>query len=265
MIKVFVGCAANGEDVESQAVLEYSIRKHASEPVSIAWMQLNRDHGSIYCSDNGVGWDTSRWATPFTALRWSIPAACNYEGKGIYFDSDFIVQADIAELWHTPMLPGKMIMFNVRPDCCVWDCAVAAQHLPTLPELQTMPLAHNRMVRYLDVHPELVQTFPITANWNVMDFGLPEDLDRPLFKAIHYTRMDRQLQLQYALPRLKAAGQKHWFKGAVKPHEHKGLQKLFDDLLNEAIGEGFTPESYMPQTPYGAYAVRTSIDRKRNR
>lgn len=47
-VHVFVGCAANGEDAESQAVLEYTLRKHSSLPVDIVWMRQSPDTGVIW-------------------------------------------------------------------------------------------------------------------------------------------------------------------------------------------------------------------------
>lgn len=103
-IRVFVGCSANGEDAESQAVLEYTLRKHASRPVELTWMKQTHDRKSFW-----HGWNTSSWSTPFTGFRWGIPAACKYQGRAIYMDSDVIIMADIAELFDQPMLPGKVL------------------------------------------------------------------------------------------------------------------------------------------------------------
>src|SRR5215207_9690112 len=128
MIRVFVGCAANHEDIESQAVLEWSIRKHASEPVSITWMQLSRDPASPWS-----GWNTSQWVTPFSGFRWAIPAVCGYEGKAIYCDSDVIFMADIARLWDQEFESGKAVMAkggnSWRLCVSLWDCAEMQAHL----------------------------------------------------------------------------------------------------------------------------------------
>lgn len=99
-IKVFVGCDPNDCDLEQMMVLEYSLRKHSSLPVNIHWMQLSRNPESFWFSkpETGEGWNTVKWATPFSAFRWSIPAHCNYEGRAIYMDADMLVMSDIAEL-----------------------------------------------------------------------------------------------------------------------------------------------------------------------
>ena len=43
-IKLFVGTAPNGEDAESQMVLEYTAKKHSSMPIDIVWMKHSNDH-----------------------------------------------------------------------------------------------------------------------------------------------------------------------------------------------------------------------------
>ena len=59
-VKLFVGCCSNGEDAESMAVLEYSVKKNSSLPVDITWMMQTHDETSPY-----YGWATETWATPF--------------------------------------------------------------------------------------------------------------------------------------------------------------------------------------------------------
>ena len=74
-IRVFVGCDPNNCDLEQMMVLDYSIHKHTSAPVEIVWMQLSRDPESYWYSnpETGEGWDTTKWSTPFSGFRWSIP------------------------------------------------------------------------------------------------------------------------------------------------------------------------------------------------
>ena len=76
-VRVFVGCAPNHEDAESQAVLEHSIRKHASLPVDITWMKLSRDPVSPFS-----GWNTELWPTPFSGFRWAGSGRENEEASG---------------------------------------------------------------------------------------------------------------------------------------------------------------------------------------
>ena len=51
-IKVYVGCAPNGEDAESLMVLDYSIRKHTDRPIDVVRMHVG-------AHPNWTGWDMS--------------------------------------------------------------------------------------------------------------------------------------------------------------------------------------------------------------
>lgn len=251
MIRVFVGCAPNGEDAESQAVLEYSIRRLASEPVEIVWMRQSRDPQSFW-----HGWATQQWATPFSGFRWGIPAACNFEGRAIYCDSDVIFCADIAELWHQAMAPGHAVLAKHGGRMCVslWDCAAARAHVLPLAKLKTDPRSHGEMGRRARAG-RFVGTFE--GQWNCLDGqGFP-DLGDSRIKAIHYTDMSCQPQLKHALPRLAAAGQKHWFDGTVRAHPRPDLQALFDLLLEAAAEAGFRTEDYLPDDSFGAITKKS--------
>lgn len=259
-IKIFVGCAANDEDLESQVVLEYTIKEFASQPVDIVWMQLSRDPRSPFYSapEKNEGWATERWATPFSGFRWAIPALCGFQGKGIYIDSDFLVRADISNLWNQPFLPNRVIIArgDGRFCCAMWDCEAAKQHLPAFETLQRNPNSHSMMQQYFaNTHSRLVQPFA-DGDWNRIDLDLPQGIDAPNIKAIHYTRMERQLQLKHSLPRLKAEGRKHWFDKQTKPHDRPDLQDMFDAYLVKAKDEGHTIEDYRHRPPYGAYRIR---------
>ena len=104
-VRIFVGCDPNNCDLEQMMVLDYSVHKHARQPVVITWMQLSHDPHSAWYSDQetGSGWHTEHWATPFSGFRWAIPESCNFEGRAIYMDADVIVLCDVAELWSHPM------------------------------------------------------------------------------------------------------------------------------------------------------------------
>lgn len=273
--RVFVGCSANHEDLESQAVLEYTLREHSSVPVDIVWMRLSRDPDSPFYSDHPNGWRTDNWATPFSGFRWAIPALCGNEGLAVYMDSDFIVRADIAELLSTPMQPGKVVVAKgesqSRRYCCsLWDCAGAGQAIArallgagmataapvhALTAMRSSPDTHRRLTDFFATHHNLVQSFAPDADWNVMDFPPYPPLDAPHIKAIHYTRMERQVHLKYAVPRLKAEGKVHWYDRDIVAHDWSELQTLFDGLLVSAQESGYTLDRYrLPE--YGKYHIR---------
>jgi hypothetical protein len=265
-IRIFVGCAANHEDLESQSVLEWSIRKHTSADVEITWMKLSRDPASPFYSDMmkaGAGWNTANWATPFSGFRWAIPALCGFEGHGIYLDSDFIVTGDIAELWDQEFEPGKVAMAkgmgSWRYCCSKWNCAVARNHLWPLDELKAKPESHKTMnARFSGA--SFVQAFE--GAWNVLDGAGFPSVRYPPIKAIHYTSMPHQPQLRYAVPRLAAQGRKHWYDGETATHWRPDLLELFDELLAEATANGYGPERYAQDPIFGAYSKRSFAGRK---
>ena len=118
VVKLFVGVSSNGEDAESQAVLEYSVRKNSSMPVEIVWMKQTNDESSpLY------GWATYTWATPFSGYRWAVPELCGFKGKAIYCDSDFIWLDDIAKLWNQEFEPGKVVMAKAGDNAWRYCCA----------------------------------------------------------------------------------------------------------------------------------------------
>jgi len=261
MIRIFVGCAPNHEDAESQAVLEWSIRKHSSEPVKIEWMHLSRDPKSYYYSDNGEGWQTSEWATPFSGFRWGIPERCEFQGKALYMDSDIIVMADIAELFHQEFQPGKFLMAkggnSWRFCVTLFDCAAARKFAMPLHRAKTHRDGHRMMIQEL-TGSHYVQSF--VGDWNCLDGENHSDLKDGLMKALHYTDMSSQPQLRYAIPRLEAQGQKHWYNGRTKEHHRKDVVDLFDEMFKEAIANGFVVDRYTKSPLYGEINKKSLTD-----
>ena len=255
MIRIFIGCAANNEDLESAAVLEWSIRKHTARPVFITWMQLSRDPYSPYYSDGANGWQTQYWTTPFSGFRWAVPELCGFAGQAIYMDSDIIVRADIGELWDQPMPAGKVVIAKGGQRLCVckWDCAAAKTAVPPLNKLRDDPHAHRSLMHWIAAHSELVAPF-LGGDWNVLDLE-PFDLGSPRVKALHYTGIPTQPQLKHALPRLAREGGRHWFNGVARAHPRADLQRLFDRLLFEAQVNGYGIDRYRRE-PFGQYNIR---------
>jgi hypothetical protein len=253
VIRLFVGCDATNGDLESQAVLEYSVRKHASEDVAIVWMQQA-------AKGPWSGWNCKTGRTPFTHFRWGIPSVCNYEGRAIYCDSDFLFVADIAELWHQA-IPSVGLVRNptgkLSTSCILFDCEKAKGHVPTLEQLRAMKDAHSTVLDYFRKHVGLLTAFD--GNWDCADFEKDVkqkgDLNAPHIKAIHYTRMEQQLHLKHAIPRLKKEGRKHWYAVGGAPvfdHPRQDLQALFDRYYEEAQAAGYTVDRYRIGKPVTA-------------
>jgi len=244
-IRLFVGADGGNCDLESQAVLEHSARKHCSLPLEIVWMQQAK-------KGPWSGWQTGSGRTPFSHFRWSIPAVCGFEGRAIYCDSDFIVLADFAELWRQEV-PGVLLLKDptgkLKTCCMLFDCAKAKGIVPTLDELRADPNPNDRMLQFFRTHREHISAFE--GDWNCIDGGSYATLTDPRIKAIHYSRIESQLHLKYAIPRLKAEGRSHWYTGEVRTHWREDLVELFDGLLLEAIAAGYPPERYRV-TPFEA-------------
>lgn len=260
-IRVFVGCAPNGEDAESQAVLEYTLRSRASRSVDLVWMKLSRDPASFWYSDGAhVGWRTETWSTPFTGFRWAIPAYCGYQGRAIYMDSDTIARADIAALFDQPMAPGRVIKARgvegkVRYCVMLIDCAQAQKHFSPLNEIKGDPHSAKRMTAFMRSRPDLAEKFD--GNWNCIDGDGIASLDDPSIKIIHYSRMNNQPHLKHALPRLAAAGQKHWFDGEVAPHWRADMIELFDAELTAAEAAGYRVADYAALPHFGSFRKKS--------
>jgi hypothetical protein len=256
VIRIFVGCPANNEDLECQAVLDHSLRKHASEDIEIVWMMLSRDPASFWYADPQAnprrGWNTKTWATPFSALRWGIPAACKFEGRAIYMDSDMIALADIAALWNQPIPDGKALLAKGGSEVisCVMlmDCARMRGVVPPIDELKGVKGAY-RHARGKIAHAAA----NYSGNWNCRDGENYKTIHDPDVKVLHYTAIPTQPNHRHARARLKAEGKPHWFPGPDKPHPRAEVTALFDAMLAESIAAGRGPETFRVSPEFGDY------------
>lgn len=258
MIRIFVGCAANNEDLESQAVLHWSLKKNSSEAFIISFMQLSKNPNSPLYSNGKLGWQISDWTTPFSGFRWAVPEICGFAGQAIYMDSDVIVRGDVAELWKQGFAPGHMVIAKgpkhpQRLCVCKWNCSAAKDWLPRLSDIQGDGNCHRFLMKRIAGMPQLVQPFGNLGDWNALDLE-PLDINDPNIKAVHYTGIPTHLGLKYSIPRLAKEGKKHWFNGIPRHNPNNELQILFDNLLIEAIENDYRPEDYTIN-PFGKYGL----------
>lgn len=252
MIKIFVGCDPNNTDLEQMMIFEYSLQKHTTSEYEIEWMQLSRNPNSFWYSDGNKGWQTQTWSTPFSGFRWSIPARCNFEGKALYFDADFMFFSDINDLWSQEFDEGCAVMakggsHGWRYCSAFWNCEEARRHLLPITKLRSLPNAHQRMMAHFSQNQHIVQ--PFNGDWNNLD-GEGKSVDK--IDALHYTDMRSQFSHKYSIPRLAKEGSKHWFDGTVMTHTRKDLQQVFDDLYQEALDNGWSLDDYRVE-PYGDF------------
>jgi hypothetical protein len=258
-IRIFCGVSGNDEDLEFQAVLHYTLEKHASQPIDLTWMRLSREPSSFWYSDPQAkkGWRTETWATPFTALRWGIPAACNYEGKAIYMDVDMISMDDIAKLWNQPIDKGMLLSKPEAICVSLYDNAKMKKLLPDIALIKHQPGFFRDVRRKVMSTPGAIQRY--TNNWNCLDMrkdggGEYRDLHDPDIKVLHFTQIPTQPHLRYAIPRLAKEGRKHWYnKMPVRMHHRKDAVEFFDKMLAEATANGYGLDRYRNPTPFGDY------------
>lgn len=256
MIRLFVGCAANGEDIESQIVLEHSLRRHCSQDIDITWMMLSHNPSNPF-----YGWRTDLWSTPFSGFRWAVPELCGFEGRAIYTDSDIIGKADLSELWNIPIDLGKVVVakggeHGWRFCVSLWDCSAARNQIPSIEALKSNPNSHREMINKFKTHKRIVQPFS-NGNWNCIDGEDYQSIDDHDIKILHYSSEAHQPQLKHALPRLSSSGRKHWFDGQIKPHWRKDIEIRFDIELSSALHSGYRIENYEPETLYGDYVKKS--------
>lgn len=260
VIRVFVGCAPAGEDAESLAVLEYTLRRQCSQPVEITWMMVSDDPASVW-----GGWNTAGWATPFSGLRWAIPEACGYRGRAIYMDCDVILRADIAELWTQRIPPGAMALVRgegleggkLRTCVMLMDCAAFRRWPFPIPVLKASANPQGTVMRWFKDNRVRLAAFE--GAWNCLDLK-GHGLDDPAVKLIHYSQMAHQPHLKYAARRLAAQGRRHWYDGETAPHWRPELEAEFDALLTQAEAAGFTVAGYDPGVG-GGMAKRSFVGR----
>lgn len=253
-IRLFVGCSANDEDLEAQAVFEYSLRKHhPANDIDLTWMRLSKNPDSFWYADPDAhhGWRTASWATPFSALRWGIPAFCNFQGRAIYMDCDMILMDDIVKLWNHPWDVNKAIIAkgeSVLYCTMLMDCALLQPILPPIEDIKTKPNAYRDIRRSLDRH---VQPFG-NGNWNCRDGENYPTIFDPDVKVLHYTSIPTQPTHPYAKARLDAENRPHWFTGHSSPHPRREVRDLFDEYYAAAINSGYAIDRY--RTPlFGDY------------
>jgi hypothetical protein len=246
MIRIFVGTPANSEDLECQAAFEWSLRKHhPQDDIELTWMMVSRDPASPW-----YGWNMKGWATPFSPLRWGIPAACGYQGRAIYNDCDQLYMADVAELWNQPIPDGKALLMAPDGASCtmLMDCERMRKVLPSIERLKREEGYFRQVRRDIVKH-----SAPFKGDWNCRDGKGHSTIYDGDAKLLHYTLIPTQPNHKYARERLKREGKPHWFAGPDLPHPNPEVTKLFDDTYAEAVAAGRGPEAFRVPEEFGAY------------
>jgi hypothetical protein len=207
MIKIFIGTSPNEKDKKAEQALEYSLKKHSSQPLEIHWMR------------DSNGWNTSRWSTPFSGLRWCVPHMCDFKGRAIFLDVDMLNFKDINELYTTDM-QGKYILARkigskFLNSVMLFDCENIKNVMPTIQELKQDPYVNDRNGLILKLHNYFGS---IDSRWNVLDY---EDINN--FWFLHYTSMQYQ------------PWKPSWYKGKHENHPNGKIKDLWHSIYKEAL------------------------------
>lgn len=216
-VKIFIGTSPNNEDSVIERIYKYSLMKNTSSKLDITWMRLSNDKKSAW-----HGWNTAKWATPFSGFRWSIPHYCNFEGRAIYTDVDMINFRDINDLYNIDM-KGKP--FAARKgkrwgyEFCVMviDCKIAKEHIWDIKKLKKKVMAHK-------IHrTSLSESNLVTAidpRWNCLD-GEENDLND--IYQLHFTNMSTQPWTP------------NWYKGKTFKHPRSDIVEYFNAMDEESM------------------------------
>lgn len=255
-IRIFVGTPPNNEDLECQAVLDWSIRKHLTpgREVDVVWMMLSRDpHSFWYANPHQLeGWNTQTWATPFSPLRWGIPAFCDYKGRAIYMDSDMIAMDCMSKLWDQDIPEGKALLMSDDHASCVmlFDNA----RMKKLIDIQKL---RRETGFYRNIRGAMgPNSAPFKDNWNCRDGRGCQNINEPHIKVVHYTSIPTQPNHKHARARLKGEGREHWFPGPDVEHSRKDIIELWEKLFAEAKAAGRGPEYFRQPHEFGSWKNR---------
>jgi len=210
MIKIFIGTSPGTDDLPAEKALEYSLLKHSSEPLEIHFM---RNGDPSFMGD----FNSSGWATPFTNLRWAIPAYCEYQGRAIYMDVDQLNLRDISELYNVNMQGKPFASRENRLCVMVFDNEKMQEILAPIDQIKSNAKYGTSI--YWSI---LRQSYHFDPRWNCLDGE-----NRPIEDIwhLHFTSMPTQ-------PWKSAWGAA---KGLIhKPHPRQDLVELWQSYLNEA-------------------------------
>lgn len=168
MLRIFIGF--DHRQPISLNVLQNSIYRNSSKPVAITPLVLNQ----LPLKRQGL--------TPFTFSRFLVPYLCNYEGWGLFLDSDMLVTGDIAELFACADDSfGAMVVKNVKKfewaSAILFNCKECKMLTPEY--IENAPRLHDMSF----LRDDKVGALP--AEWNHL---VGYDAPKKDVKLIHYTQ-----------------------------------------------------------------------------
>ncbi|NDJ18747.1 glycosyltransferase [Myxacorys almedinensis] len=120
-IRIFIGSSLKNSVEE--AVMRYTLQKYTRAPLDIhvidgiTGVSKNLETGETKALPAGIA-ETIPEATAFSYARWAIPEWCDHQGRALYFDSDQLAIADIAELWNYDLAGGMLAAVQIKQVKC---------------------------------------------------------------------------------------------------------------------------------------------------
>ncbi len=222
MLRIFIGW--DSRFPEPADVLRYSLKKHASIPLDIQYLnlrELSEKHGFVREHDPLA-------STEFTYTRFLVPYLCNYRGKAIFMDNDMLCLGDIKELDDLDMegLALRVVKHDYQPTNSVkmYGCPQTTYPRKNWSSLMIMNCDKLRLWtkevvatasgaylhRFQDIPDEQIGDIPPT--WNTLDW-----MDEST-RLIHYTNGGP------------------WFE-QYKDHPHADIWYRYRDEMNAARAE----------------------------
>lgn len=187
MLRIFIGW--DSRFPEPADVLAFSLRKHASIPLDIRYLQLdelglNRAHDPLQ-------------STEFTYTRFLVPHLCGFEGTAVFMDNDMLCLGDVKQLADLDMsnLALRVVQHDYQPANTVkmYGCVQTSYPRKNWSSLMLMNCDRLRLWtkevvetqtgaylhRFQDIADELIGEIPKT--WNTLDW-----MDEHT-QLIHYT------------------------------------------------------------------------------
>lgn len=234
-------------------VLEHSLHRRTALDVEITWLYLTRDSKAPgYCDPKlGRGWQIADWATPWTALRWAVPALCGWRGRAIYLDCPTLLFGDIAELWNAPLPSGAFALLRrtergtrrLATCCIVFDCAAARDYLPDWPQLREQADLHQAVGVLLERYPRAIA--PLPGYWGTTDTEFAALPNAQPSGSVSFTSPLTYPHGARAAARLARSGGTYWFDGVRLPHYCSQLVELFNSEYAAALAAGRAVEEYV--------------------
>ena len=191
MLRIFIGW--DSRFPEPADVLQYSLKKHASIPIDVHYLdlaELTKKHGFQREHDPLA-------STEFTYTRFLVPYLCAYEGTAVFMDNDMLCLGDVKELDELDMSGSalRVVKHDYQPTNTVkmygcpqtsyprknWsslmmmDCSKLTLWTKEVVATQTGAYLH----RFEDIADDAIGEIPKT--WNTLDW-----MDSTT-KLIHYT------------------------------------------------------------------------------